>query len=481
MSSTNQVKNSVVIAGQDGTIAYNETWRHVRTTNEGLTWNKTVSPSTEIQQSRNVQDMVDIGAQGGGTVAAEMHTPTADTDAFVFLQSLMCNSFQVSRVRAPSGFTLAVDGTGQLALSAMPGDAGSVLYVDGLDAGINGPWILASGANGGGTGTRPAGYTANPAFYPVPTRQVPVATSVERIGVKLSTAITITVSNGSATIDFGASVGINAGDWFSLQNTEQAANAGFYRAKSVSGNVVSCEISPVGVMAEAGTANAYLFRGVDIKNGTSPQWFNFNSINYGDDGSALGKIRTGARVGQTAFSFDANNIASATHTLMYMSEIVQNSDPNTSDITITSPALSARANVAMISVGAAALSGMAAVKTLTLTVNNNLRAQTGLGSYGLVGIGDGTFTVTGNLSAYFQTQGLYQTYMAGGYFPIHWGIGKNGGYLFFSLPKCKMTSAQNSAKGLNQDLTNDIAFQAQQADTGAYTMQMSYFPWVGSV
>lgn len=481
MSSTNQVKNSLILANADGSLPDHATWRRVRTTNEGLSWSKTVSPSTEIQPSRNVQDMVDIGAQGGGTIAAELHTPTADTDANIFLASLMCSTWSGIVVKSPDGVTLSVDATGALAISVSPFPTGTIMFIDGITPGINGPWVLGAGANGGASGKRPAGFTPPNFSYPVGTRPLPIDATIESIGNVLGNNIAVAPITGGATVDFGASPPVKVGDWFSLQNTAQSGNAGFYRVATLSGNVATCSVAPASVAAESGTAGVYLFIGRSIKNGTQPQWFNFNSVNYDDNKNALAKVKTGVRTGQSAFSFDANNIASVTHTLMYMNETASNSDPNTNDITITSPALSSRANVVMVSLAGSPLSGMAAAKTLSVTVNNNVRAQTGLGSYGLVGIGDGTFTVTGNMSSYFRTQGVYQQYLSGAYIPLHWGIGKNGGYLFFSLPKCKITSASNSAKGLNQDLTDDIAFQAMQADDGEYTMQMAYFPWAGPV
>jgi hypothetical protein len=505
MADTNRTKPVVFQADANGNsiVGVDTPAIRVRTTNEGLQWNKTVSPSTEIQPNRNVSDMVDIGAQGSGTLAFELHAPRANSDVSLFLQSLMGSSWAAkSATSKPLGSSSANITLGYTAssgtLTIADGgkgflSAGAIVNISGAaNRAFNGPWVCTASGSSGDAYVRPTGYAARiPLAQDIAASNIGSGAVIEAGGMALSSAnMTVSITpSGSGTVDIAFMVNGTAtpiasmavGGFFALRGMQNAGNNGFYRVVTVNPNShYTCDVFPANTVAESGTSTGTIYFSYQMQNGTDERYVNIDVTNYSDNNSTFTKHYQALRVGQTQFSFETTGITSGTHTFMGKNMTSDTNDAVSNDIVLTDRGMSSRANVVMINAGSVSLSGMAAAKTLSLTVNNNLRAQPGLGSYGLVGIGTGQFTVTGSMSAYFQSPALYQAFLNTQSIPLHWGIGIDGSYLFFSLPKCRITSATESAKGINQDLTTDINFQAVEADTGGYTMELSYFPYVGS-
>lgn len=505
MADTNRTKAVAFQADANGNsiVGVDTPAVRIRTTNEGLQWNKTVTASTEIQPNRNVSDMVDIGAQGSGTLAFELHAPRSNSDASLFLQSLMGSSWSaksaaarpvgsssanitVSYTASSGTLTLADTGKGFLV-------SGSIVNISGAtNRAFNGPWICTSSGSSGDAYSRPVGFAARiPIAQDVPSANIGSGAVIEVAGMTLtsSNASVSVTPNSNGTVDLAFTSGnsifvpdtLSSGAFLALRGMQNSGNNGFYRIVTVNANNhLTCDVFPPGAVAETGTTTGMVYFSFPMQNGTDERYVNIDVTNYSDSNAPFTKHYQALRVGQTQFSFETTGITSGTHTFMGKNMTSDTNDAVSGDIVLTDRGMSSRANVVMINAGSVSLSGMAAAKTLSLTVNNNLRAQPGLGSYGLVGIGTGQFTVTGSMSAYFQTPALYQAFLNTQSIPLHWGIGIDGAYLFFSLPKCRITSATESAKGINQDLTTDINFQAVEADTGGFTMELAYFPFVGS-
>lgn len=97
---------------------------------------------------------------------------------------------------------------------------------------------------------------------------------------------------------------------------------------------------------------------------------------------------------------------------------------------------------------------------LNLSVNNNLRQQQVLGQLDARGIGTGRFEVTGDLTAYFENEELFDLYLNGTAADLTFKLGgaSSLNYLF-EIDNLKFTNAEVLAGGNDQDILVNIGFQ----------------------
>lgn len=102
-------------------------------------------------------------------------------------------------------------------------------------------------------------------------------------------------------------------------------------------------------------------------------------------------------------------------------------------------------------------------KSLTLEIDSGLRPQDAIGTLGLVGVGIGTFTAKGTISAYFANDDLYQKFLTDEYTSIsmYTKDSANNGYVF-TMPKVMLKTAKVQAGGKDTDLMVDFEYEAYQ-------------------
>jgi hypothetical protein len=100
------------------------------------------------------------------------------------------------------------------------------------------------------------------------------------------------------------------------------------------------------------------------------------------------------------------------------------------------------------------------VTGIDLSITNNLRTQPVLGSLSSVGIGTGTFEVTGTLEAYFENKDLYEAYLNGTSSTLSFKLGgtSSKNYVFL-LGKIKFEKADVFADGQNKDVMVKMNFR----------------------
>jgi len=116
------------------------------------------------------------------------------------------------------------------------------------------------------------------------------------------------------------------------------------------------------------------------------------------------------------------------------------------------------------------------LRIFAFDVNNNLRGKDALGELGNFEVGLGTFSVTGNISAYFANNTLYQALIDHDDNAI--GItltDGDGNTIAFTFPRIKWGAGNPNATGINTDVMLDIDFTAiRDPDTGV-TMIVNAF------
>ncbi len=123
------------------------------------------------------------------------------------------------------------------------------------------------------------------------------------------------------------------------------------------------------------------------------------------------------------------------------------------------------------------MTGLAAtpqIESLSLNIANGARAQKAVGSMNAVGIGLGRFEVTGNLSAYFETNDLYSAYLAGTSFLLQFTLGSvtNQKYTV-AAARVKIEKATVVAGGNGQDVKADVQFRGVYDTTDVSSLKIT--------
>jgi hypothetical protein len=124
----------------------------------------------------------------------------------------------------------------------------------------------------------------------------------------------------------------------------------------------------------------------------------------------------------------------------------------------SNPVISAGANFASLTMAGVTSPALTA---LSLKVTNNLKQQPVIGSVDSRGIASGRFEVTGNFTAYFENQELFDLFLAQTSFALSFALGGTSTKKYtFDLAKIKITSAEVVAGGNDQDVMAVIGFRA---------------------
>lgn len=117
------------------------------------------------------------------------------------------------------------------------------------------------------------------------------------------------------------------------------------------------------------------------------------------------------------------------------------------------------------------------LRVLAFNVNNNLRGKDALGELGNFEVGLGTFNVTGNISAYFADNTLYQALIDHDDNAL--GItleDSDGNVIAFTFPRIKWGAGNPNATAINTDVMLDIDFTAIRDAVSGVTMIVDFFP-----
>jgi hypothetical protein len=117
-------------------------------------------------------------------------------------------------------------------------------------------------------------------------------------------------------------------------------------------------------------------------------------------------------------------------------------------------------NVGRIAEGGATVTGPNFIRSLSLSINNNLREQVGIGTLGLVGIGVGRFEATGQMMTYFGSSALYDKYVAGAASSVSIRNVLNGQSLITTFPNIEFESGSILARGRDQDVMCELGYRA---------------------
>ena len=185
---------------------------------------------------------------------------------------------------------------------------------------------------------------------------------------------------------------------------------------------------------------------------------------------------TGCRVGSMNLDFQTGAILTGAFSVMGLGAAI-----GTTQIagatTVAAPTQSVMNAVTnLVEIEEDGVTSTMVIKSMSLNLNNNLRAQDAVGSLPHVGIALGRAEVTGNITAYFKDLTQYNKFLNNTNFKLGFKCKDDvNDYYEFTMPKCKFESATIVSGGSDQDIMIEGTYRAIYDSVSQCTIQCDRF------
>ena len=118
----------------------------------------------------------------------------------------------------------------------------------------------------------------------------------------------------------------------------------------------------------------------------------------------------------------------------------------------------------------------AAIQTISISGEANLRQQAAVGSKFARGIGAGRFNLTGSLTVYFEDESMYTDFINHATVSLSFPITDLDGQTYvFSLPSIKLSADEIAPGGIDQDVFDNIEWTAFRDPVTQCMLQVDRF------
>lgn len=451
-------------------------------TGESIIFDKKTVVSEEVRDDRNVQDLVWVGADVSGGVEFEVSDYPYWYNTFLNA-GLMADSVSVTSHSSLTGAvvsavsareskiyggaisvltstqnyanneTVVIGGKTYTFKTALTPTANEVLV--GSDEATSIANLVAAITGGAGSGTA---YAASTVTH----------TQVTAVGgthiVSLSSILVGTAGNAVATTTTAAhatftgstlagGIDISALKLGRAVTFKSLFTAGVYSAAIIaSAGVNYVTVQPA--LPNTGTViSAAEFSNSEIKNGKTRSSF-FIERFYSDIAQSVGF--TGMMIDEISLNLDSQKIIKGSMKFVGNGYMDVGTFAPASRTLTSGNVMSASNNVAAIRFGAL----NAAIKSMTITMKNNLRAQDGIGYVFPEGTGVGRTEITGTINPYFNDISTYQAMTNDQVVNLIVGM-KVGNYcLSLYMPAVKLAKGDPNGDGVNKDVMLPLNFQS---------------------
>jgi hypothetical protein len=173
------------------------------------------------------------------------------------------------------------------------------------------------------------------------------------------------------------------------------------------------------------------------------------------------------RIGSFSMSVEAKELVTANWSVMggnvshSSTDVLGNTATYTVLATTNTEVFNATANVGSIVKDGAVLSS--AIRSIELNGDASLREQPAVGSKFPAGIGYGRFMLSGSLSAYFEDFSFYDDFINHTTTSLEFNFEDvDHIYYYYTVPAIKITSDPISPNGIDQDVMEDMEWEAQR-------------------
>ncbi len=487
MSDANRTAVGIVREVTLGTTPATPAFIPLRIKGADLSYSQNKVTSDELRADRQTTDLVLVGAEAQGTIPMEQSYGAQDELLVGLMFSDWVNApYRYNNGSADSAITDVSatvltfgaaggnrTGQGSFAIGHMVRTTGFTI------PGNNGLFRL-TGATATTATTTGLSIEASP---PGTARMKVVGVRAGAAAEWSSNAGTNVITRASGTVDFAA-VGLVPGMWVKASGWTGAATAnnGWYRLSAVATALLTFDVVPTGFVTDAGTGMTItLWFGDYIRNGVTKTSYTVEE-QFQDLASPEFQYLTGMVPSTGEFSFDGQAIAQCAFAFLGTSASIGTARfagatdksvdyygalPPTHDVYNTS------AHVGRIAENGAAIAGPNYVTSASLSINNNLRRRTAVGSVGSVDIAAGRCIVTGKLSIYYGSKLVLDRIRNNT--ASSWDLrlidatGTKG--LVVDCPRIKLNSGDPSVSGVDTDRMIEPEFQALRHPTLGYTVQ----------
>jgi hypothetical protein len=465
MADANRLQVVCVREATFGTTPNTPRMRTARLTGESLAFEQKFIQSNELRSDRMNSDPVKINENNAGAINFELSYPEDESVFSEFLRSLMYNPWVVTATRDNDGTAdsiitnIATTNEVATVLTGTSFVAGQLAKFSGFGvAGNNGVFKCTTGS-----ATVPRFIGAGLTDEAVP----PAAAKIKVVGFQGAAAdITATATGlGSTLLDF-TTLGLAVGMWAKVGGSAAgdkfatAALNDWMRISAIAANALTFDNRPSGWTTDAGTGKTIkVWFGDYVKNGTTRTSLSIEK-GFLDQVTPTYILQKGMIAGQADFDFAADAIITGSMTFQGLtgsqSTTAQDASP---DAATTNTSLSANSNVGRIAEGGVTVASPNFIKSMKLTVNNNLRPITAVGNVGSVAVGTGEFGVSGSIETYFGDNTLLAKLINQTATSLNARAQLNSQAIIFDLPRVTFTGGSAVASGKNTDITLPLSFQ----------------------
>lgn len=282
-----------------------------------------------------------------------------------------------------------------------------------------------------------------------------------------ATVAATTITASAAPTGNDAFTTLKKGQWFRFVLSGDPNNGVWFKVSEVTApttTVITLDTSTAG-QASGPTAGAVI-QTSRLVNGVTQTSFSFEK-EFGDITQFL--LYRGMTPNKMSLSFAAAALTDGSFEFMgkNMARAAVTGLPGTPVASKTYDIQNGVRGVGQLWEGGAPLTGTF-IKSMTMNLENNLRAQKAINNLGSVGIGSGDFAVSGQLEVYFANGTMYDKFLNDTYTKLAVGTqDTDGNGYVFSLPRAMLTSGKVVAGGKNQDAMLSFDFQAYSDDANA--------------
>ena len=400
--------------------------------------------SQEIRDDRQITDLILTGTEISGSVNVELATEVHDP----FLEGVFFNFFQ------RKGFFVSTD---------FQSVTGAVLTLVDANHGVQeGDLILVKGqGDQDGVKVVTSVSGADITLSNFSASQIEDDATLRVVGFEAD-SITLDKANKQIQVDdLGRE--FKLGEWVGLNGSSED-DRGFYRVsgQSVSGNTTTIEYDQFfqaldndgsSILSSLPANKERLLYGDYVINGKEKQSFalfqRFNSHN------PVTTFRyRGIHLNTLEISFDTSAIVQANFGVLGFN-IVDDSLVTYSDKeAIPSVKFSPATDVTAFLLKGSPVQKPNIIQSASLSINNNLRAQTGIGFVGAASIAAGTCEVTGNVTVFFGSKEIYADALKNSDSSVMLSFrdARDKRLLIFDLPRIKYSEGAPDVTGINTDV-----------------------------
>lgn len=270
----------------------------------------------------------------------------------------------------------------------------------------------------------------------------------------------------------GAFTNYTVGSWVEVRGSAYAENNGYAKITAKAGDSSTITVSHKTLVTEAAGASVSITQGAEIINGTlvesyqiEKKWTDITNTFHQFAGQVINSMKLTTSVEQIiegSFSFMGQTMAQTAATI----GTTANTPVNTNE-----PMAAVDDVIGIFEDGSTIC-----VTSFSLEINNGLRGQKCIGQAGPNCFAPGKLKVTGSLSAYFQSQALFDKYLNFASTSLAQVIEDSVGNAYIiDLPFVRYTAGPVVAGGENNDIMVDLTYSATKDPIEGITIRMVRF------